>query len=509
VKAVRSLAKSYFIPVRPSMSKSFRYFSYVFAASVLILQLFNNSNAQEFEATIKIDSANFPSARVEGRFVTGGKARNLSFLMSFSGIDGLGERVSEVNLADNRGNAVSYRKFVAGEYVADADFTSWSYRLDLTPPKNRTAAAHVSWLTSENGLLMLGDVLPIFGKDAKATVAKVTIVLPDGWRQMENRIDGTVETKDVQSEVVAIGKDIRFRTVHIDGTAITICIDGEWLFNGDDVISVAQENYSNLKGIFGADVSNRLFINIFRFPQETSVGQWQADTRGRNITIISSDMPFKSQSIQRLHEQLRHEIFHLWIPNGVNLSGDYDWFYEGFALYESLKLGVSVNRLRFDDFLDTLSRAYDIDAMQSRKTSLIDASKNRWNGSNTQVYARGMLVAFLCDLALLDKSKGKRSVADLLRTIYDKHRPPSPERDGNAVVLALLRSNSELIPIVDRYIEGNANLDWNALIKAAGLETESKDQLTKLKVATKPNGRQKDLLNKLGYNNWRKLAVRR
>jgi len=110
---------------------------------------------------------------------------------------------------------------------------------------------------------------------------------------------------------------------------------------------------------------------------------------------------------------------------------------------------------------------------------------------------------------LLDKSKGKRSVADLLRTIYDKHRPPSPERDGNAVVLALLRSNSELIPIVDRYIEGNANLDWNALIKAAGLETESKDQLTKLKVATKPNGRQKDLLNKLGYNNWRKLAVRR
>jgi predicted metalloprotease with PDZ domain len=356
---------------------------------------------------------------------------------------------------------------------------------------------------------MLGDVLPIFGKNANATAAKVKMVLPMGWRQMENRIDDIVETRDVASEVVAVGKDIRFRKVHVDNTAITICIAGEWLFTGDEIISAARDNYLSLREVFGADASNDLFISIFRFPQETSAGQWQADTRGRNITIISSDMPFKSQSLQRLHEQLRHEIFHLWIPNGVNLSGNYDWFYEGFALYESLKLGVAVNRIRFDDFLDTLSRAYDIDAMQSRKTSLIEASKNRWAGANTQVYARGMLVAFLCDIALLEKSKGKRSVADLLRMIYETHRPPSPERDGNSVVLALLQSHSELVSLVDRYIVGEANIDWTALITAAGLETESIDQVTKLKVMTKPNGRQKDLLNKLGYNNWRKLTIRR
>ena len=42
------------------------------------------------------------------------------------------------------------------------------------------------------------------------------------------------------------------------------------------------------------------------------------------------------------------------IPNDVNLSGNYDWFYEGFALYQSLKLAVGLNRIRFEDFLDTL-----------------------------------------------------------------------------------------------------------------------------------------------------------
>jgi predicted metalloprotease with PDZ domain len=114
-------------------------------------------------------------------------------------------------------------------------------------------------------------------------------------------------------------------------------------------------------------------------------------------------------------------MFHLWIPNGVNLTGNYDWFYEGFALYESLKLAVRMNRIGFADFLDTLSRAHTIDSAQSQRISLIQASANRFGGSNTQVYARGMLVAFLTDLAMLQQSKGKKSVDDLLRDLYRTH----------------------------------------------------------------------------------------
>ena len=38
------------------------------------------------------------------------------------------------------------------------------------------------------------------------------------------------------------------------------------------------------------------------------------------------------------------------------------------------------------------------------------------------------------------------------------------------------------------------------------LKAGTKDQLTKLVVTAKPTGRQKDLLDRLGYNNWRKLS---
>jgi predicted metalloprotease with PDZ domain len=169
-------------------------------------------------------------------------------------------------------------------------------------------------------------------------------------------------------------------------------------------------------------------------------------------------------------------------------------------------MAVEANQIRFEDMLDTLSRAYAMDNRQRERVSLIDASKKRWTGSDTDVYARGMLVAFLCDLTMLENSKAKRPIADLLREIYERHRTPNLRLDGNNATLALLRSSKGLAPIVTRYIEGNEKIDWHPLLRAAGLEAEDNGRPINLRVAARPSGRQKDLLNKLGYNSWRKLS---
>ena len=120
-------------------------------------------------------------------------------------------------------------------------------------------------------------------------------------------------------------------------------------------------------------------------------------------------------------------MFHLWLPNAVNLSGHYDWFYEGFALYESLKSGVALNRIRFDDYLDTLWRAYTFDSAFASRPSLIDASANRSAGGDTDLYARGMVIAFLTDLELMRTSGGKNNIETLLGNLFEKyHNSSSP-----------------------------------------------------------------------------------
>jgi predicted metalloprotease with PDZ domain len=353
---------------------------------------------------------------------------------------------------------------------------------------------------------MLDDLLPQFGASGKPRTAKVILNPPAGWKiwTTEKNSDRNVfDAADIEKAVFIIGKD--FREVKTSNPSLNLIILGQWQFADSDAADIAGEIYSNYIKLFGTAPSSPQ-IALLKFPQAVQPGEWEADTRGQTVTVISSDMPFKTQSLQRLHEQLRHEIFHLWLPNGVNLSGNYDWFYEGFALYTALKSGVAVNRIRFDDFLDTLSRAYNIDNISGSKVSLIDASKSRWNGANTQIYARGMLVAFLCDLALLEHSRGKSDVNDLLRKIYDDYRYPKPRQDGNAAILKILQSYPELKDIAKRYIEGTEKLDWSEKLAEAGIESREENYTTFLSATEKPNSRQKDLLNRLGYNNWRKLT---
>jgi hypothetical protein len=475
---------------------------------LLILQLFNISFSQSVSATITVSEANLTSVSVVGKFEasSGAGPRNLWFLKDFAGYDRLGERISDMAVTERTGQTVSMRQLIPGEFLAASDFQNWSYKIDLSPPNAQAAAAHVSWIGADRGIVMLDDVLPQVG--AKGDVV-VEFVLPPEWKiyTTERKIgDNRFAIKNPEKAVFIVGKGLRTKAIAHDRFAIDLVIEGNWQFSDNDAVLISREILSRYKDLFGADPTDVIQVVLMKFPQWARSGSWEADTRGSTVTVLSSDMPFKAQSLQRLHEQLRHEIFHLWIPNGVNLSGNYDWFYEGFALYISLKNGVLMNRIRFDDFLDTLSRAYMIDSFQNPRLSLIEASRRRWSGGNTTVYARGMITAFLCDLALLRRSKGKMDASNIVKEILEKYRSQETAAVGNEAALGVMKKYAELSPIVENYVRGNEAIDWKADLADAGIVAEEQNAVTALKTVEKPNGHQKEMLDKLGYNNWRKLT---
>ncbi len=487
------------------MSKNFRSFLFILAASLQILQFFTIADAQAMDLRLHVDQ-NSGSVRVEGRFLNAERKnrRNLTFLTEYAGTIGLADRVTDVGLIGGADSQGGLKRFNAGEYLADADITGWQYRVRLKPIGRPSAMAHVSWLNADTGILFLDDILPqTFDKDRSAMIR---LDLPAGWVAVTPEplvATNIFNVIDVETAVIVIAKDGNFR--HAASSATSINISGSWQFSDAEAAATAGEILERYGRLFGSS-QPKSQITIMRLPVGVPVGNWEADTRGRSVTILSSDMPFKNQSVQRLHEQLRHELFHLWFPNGVNLTGHYDWFYEGFALYQSLKLGVGMDRLRFTDFLDSLAQAYNLDAMQIDRFSLIAASKRRWSGANSTVYARGMLTAFLCDLAILQRSKGKSSVEDLIREIYDRAISSGQPLDGNDVVLAAMQARPELASIIERYVNGSGPIDWRDELNAAGIGIESENSGISLQVVSKPNGRQRDLLDKLGYNRWRNLS---
>jgi hypothetical protein len=498
------------------MSKNLRSFSGIFGLVLLILQFLNNCDGQDIEARIRVPAVTSSSVEVSGRFIRPQtNPRQLSLVRDYAGVTGLADRVSNVRLSDTNGANLAYRELIPGEYTAEANISSWSYTIDLTPIKRTAAASRLSWIGIDGGVLMVDDLLPqvfISGAAEMVRAAAIRVEVPPGWETYaatpgaENKV---FQLQKVERAAFVVGRGWREKTISVTGCSVRLLVLDDWSFNDEDAGALAAEIFANYVEVFGAAPGNAFQIALYKFPFQVPFGEWEADTRGTNVTIASSDMPFRSQALQRLHEQLRHEIFHLWIPNGVDLPGDYAWFYEGFALYQSLKLGVAVNRIRFEDMLDTLSRAFNIDNANARRISLIAASADRWNGANTQVYARGLLIAFLCDLALLDASKGNYSTNELLRQFYQYLRGPNPYVDGTAAIIGSFDRHKELRPLVGRYINGSEAIDWEAALGAAGIEALKTGNVVNLAVKKKPSGRQRDLLDKLGYNNWRKLGLKR
>lgn len=470
-------------------------------------------SAQELEAVIKIASPT--SARVEGRFSKTDVLQenaNWFFLKSISAADNLAARVADFGLTDTQGKTAAIVKLADGEYLANGQAATFRYQIDLKMPANAAALAHVSWLSSERGILMLDDLLPQQSASQKPVAAKITFELPADWKIISNEERAGTNAfyvKNVEKAVFLVGKNWREQKIAIDRSSLNLVSADEWKFSESEAVQIVGEIAAEYRTLFGEMPFEKASIYLLRFPNDVKFGRWEAETRGATVTVLSGEMAFQTQSIQLLHEQLRHELFHFWMPNNLALTGNYDWFYEGFTVYQALRTGTAMNRIRFEDFLQTLEQAYNLDNLSGERVSLIAAAKQRGSGASRQVYARGMVIAFLCDAAILRDSRGRRSLSDVFREIYRRHRDPNQPEEANAAIIKVLSKYAELQPIIERYINGAEKIVWKNDLDNLGITLSEENSFVRLQVKAKPNGRQKDLLDKLGYNNWRKASGRR
>lgn len=483
------------------MSKISLLYYLISAGLILILQIF--THAQDLDISIRIDAAS-STAQIQGKFLGNyrpAELQNLHFRKRAIGNDALGERIVYLKLTSGDKD-INARRLMPGEFFAESTYTDWHYTVDLKPSENRLSAAHSSWIADGSGILMLDDILPLFRSNGQPASARIRIGPPTGWTSVSSDgadMEGSVNVRNIERSVIFIGKDLRTVNAGKGPGQIDLTISGSWLFTDETMSEMASEIYESYSHKFGPLAGVKPRIAMLKFPGREGHGIWEAETRGATVTILSSDMPFKSQSEQRLHEQLRHELFHLWFPNGVKLSGDYAWFYEGFALYESLKLGVSLNRIRFDDLLDTLSRAHTIDSGQRPRKPLVGTDPIGG------VYARGMLIAFLTDVEILGSSKGKRDTSLLLKNLFEANSRSTVEADANAAIVGRIVSEE----MSRRYVRGTELVDWSEILGKIGIISSHDGRATRLSVAPKLNGLQKEILNRLGYNNWRKLGNKR
>jgi predicted metalloprotease with PDZ domain len=474
------------------------------ALALLLICYAGAIKAQSIDATISVLSVAPPRVRVEGVRET--VSNNWSFRNVYASVIGIGDRIENLTLRDAQGANIPVRKLAPGEWKAEAPATRFSYEVKLDVPEMATDGVYVSWLTNQYGFLMTGDLLPLSPvNDGKATAVSLRFTLLPGWNigTTENSgAGGRYEIKDTDRAIFFVGQSLREKRERVGSTDFTFLTTGEWAFTDTEAAELAASILKEHAETFGGTLQSRAILALAPFPRPMGPERWSAETRGNTVVLLSGRSPSKTAGLARLSVPLTHELFHLWVPNGFALDGDYDWFYEGFTMYQAMRAAVSLNLLTFPDFLSAIGRAFDFyrSARDGDKISLLDASKRRWTGSPAIIYNKGLLVAFLYDLTLRQKTDGKRSLTDVYRTLFRRHRETQARADGNSTVIAALNEPADMREFTRRYVETASAIELGAMIAPFGLQVETVGARTQVVVTNSLKREQRDFLRKFGYN---------
>jgi hypothetical protein len=469
---------------------------------------------QSLKVSISVLSLSPARLKIEGTRPS--PARNWSFLNAYAGVAGLGERIKNLRLADTSGANVSVRRLGPGEYESAGAATQFSYEVKLETPVNPGDAAHVSWLAKDYGFFALGDLLPR-QEEAGAAHAPGTMVrfsLPAGWSVAANETqnaDGQFVLTETERAAFLAGPGLRERRERVGSMELTFVSTGEWAFADEEAASMAASVLKDYTERLGGVPRARGMLMLLPFPAQTGADRWSAETRGGTVTLLSGKSPSRNAALAQLSIPLTHELFHLWVPNGLALDGNYDWFYEGFTNYQAMRAGMRLNFLTFQDYLNALGRAFDayLSEVDRDKYSLPDASQRRWTGATALVYHKGLLIAFLYDLQLRSQTGGKHSLDDVYKELFQRYRGTERRADGNAAVINALSAQEKMRDFVHHHIETASAVDLAQALAPFGLRVERQAGFrTHVYVADSLSRSQRDLLRKFGYNDEQQRAGR-
>lgn len=431
------------------------------------------------------------------------------FRNTYGGVIGLGDRVEHFRVVDAVGSDVPVIRVSSAEFRSEQPASHFSYEVRLSLPAKAADGAHVSWLNEQGGYLMLADLLPsLVGGNQRGSAVRIELQLPVGWRlasSLKANRKGWYETSEPSQAVFFVGRELQLEQKEIGGLEFVFASLGEWPFTSESVHKIASRIIKDYAQHVGLALTGRVLLMLSPFPGAAGSDRWSAETRGTSVTLLLDRNSSREVLLERLSVLLTHELFHLWVPNSLPLDGAYDWFFEGFTLYQALCSAVRLGFIDFGEYLRTIARVYDSYLLtpDSARLSLIEGSERRWT-TPSLAYDKGMLVALLCDLALRRASGNRRSLDNLYRELFRQHFPGSIRVEGNKTLVDLLNHETENVKFLARYVSTSGMMKLETELAPYGLIMERAASRSHLKVQPGLDREQLVMLRSLGYRSARK-----
>jgi len=236
-----------------------------------------------------------------------------------------------------------------------------------------------------------------------------------------------------------------------------------------------------------------------------AVGEGYGGLEHRNSTALicrRDDLPFTgmkdaTEGYRNFLGLASHEYFHSWNVKRIRPAAfvPYDltqenytrllWAFEGFTSYYDDLLLARCGLLTSAQYLDTLGKTMTTVLQRSGrlKQSVAESSFDAWikyyrqdeNAPNSVVsyYQKGALIGLALDLVIRAETRGRRSLDDVMRLLWQQWKRASDYRgiaEDEFIVAAEQASGLVLAPLIREWTEGTRDPDFARLLKPFGIE---------------------------------------
>ena len=415
-------------------------------------------------------------------------------------IEGFAGRLHGVSFSDEKTRALEYVKTDKSTWeIAQAGKTVTvryqAFALDL--------GIHRSYLDDARAVINGCSLyMGVVGMEREAI--EIAFRIPSDWKRIETGLTpvrGKAWTfraatfDDLIDCPVFMGNPL-VETFKVRGKPHHLVIDGPGNY---DVAQLVEDTRKIVEAT--ADVFGEIPYDHYSFLCEMTPDRFNGLEHKNSTHMIFPRWTFQPRKDYVIAISLiAHEFFHTWNVKRLRPKGlgpwDYSketytpllWFAEGFTSYYDLLLLRRAGCISPREFLDEVGR--EIRRLQMTPGRLVhsleESSRDAWiklylghpDSPNTTIsyYNKGSLFGMALDLSIRETTKGKHSLDDVMRLLYQRFYKDEDRGFEPADVEQAVKdvTGKRLTALFDLIVRGTAEVDWNKYLGLAGLEIASR-----------------------------------
>lgn len=269
-------------------------------------------------------------------------------------------------------------------------------------------------------------------------------------------------------------------TTKIENTSVDVYTYSKTGKVSSDQILILLEDMLTATSQFTQGLPVDHYTFLFHF-ENFSAGAWEHNFSSE---YVFSESPLEGNVAKEIKSVAAHEFYHIITPLNIHseLVGNFNfekptmsqhiWLYEGVTEWASDILQLRDYLTSLDDFLAELKAKLTMNDNYDPTISLVDLSLHSTERQDQygSIYQKGAVVACLLDIRLLELSKGKMGLREVINRLYKDYGVNKAFSEKDFFDEFVNRTYPEIVDFINRYIKGTDKLPVEEYFGKLGIE---------------------------------------